>query len=152
MTTDLDVNRVLLLRRVVSAFSSVADRALEAAGLDLTYVQWISLRMLYWQGASSAAELAGKHDTDAGALSRMLARLEDKGLVQRRRAVRDRRCMSVSLTPEGRGVAQRASEVVQAVDEAFQKGLRSDERLILLYLLRKTKHVDQSAPVNVEQR
>src|SRR3954449_4641814 len=62
-------------------------------------------RVLYELGQVDRADFADLRralDRDAGYLSRLLARLEEQGLVTRERAPDDGRRQQVALTPDGR--------------------------------------------------
>ena len=67
-----------LMRRVVTVIRQGVDRRLEAVGL--TDAQWVPLLKLKFGGATPVAELARGCEVDAGAMTRMLDRLEAKGL------------------------------------------------------------------------
>src|SRR5664279_2834047 len=70
-----------LMRRVLMAITQAADSRLEPDGL--THVQWGPLFMLRSCRASTVAELARELQTDPGAMTRLLDRLEAKGLCRR---------------------------------------------------------------------
>jgi DNA-binding MarR family transcriptional regulator len=57
--------------------------------------------MLRRSRASTVAELARELNTDPGAMTRLLDRLECKGLCRRSRSTDDRRVVNIELTPEG---------------------------------------------------
>jgi len=63
----------------------------------------------------TASQLARQFHVDAGTVSTALGRLERKGLLQRRRAERDRRRMTLGLTAAGRSVDQVAGTLEHAV-------------------------------------
>jgi DNA-binding MarR family transcriptional regulator len=67
-------------------------------------------------------QLAAHFHLDPGTVSIAIDRLEEKGLLERRRAPRDRRRVSVGLTALGRRVD---SEVVGVTEAAVQKLLSS---------------------------
>ncbi|HEV7625197.1 MAG TPA: MarR family transcriptional regulator, partial [Streptomyces sp.] len=52
---------------------------------------------------TDAADLRAALSVDAGQLSRMLARFEERGLLSRSPSAQDARRLSVELTPDGRG-------------------------------------------------
>ena len=52
-------------------------------------------------GGSTVAELARWQQMDAGAMTRLLDRLEKKGLCKRVRSTEDRRVVRVVITPQG---------------------------------------------------
>ena len=102
-----------LMRRVLVAITQAADGRLEPDGL--THVQWGPLFMLRSERASTVAELARELQTDAGAMTRLLDRLEAKGLCRRVRSTSDRRVVRIELTPEGDAAASRVPAVLAQV-------------------------------------
>ncbi len=102
-----------LMRRVLMAITQAADRRLEPDGL--TNVQWGPLFMLRTMRASTVAELARELQTDPGAMTRLLDRLEAKGLCRRERSTEDRRVVRIVLTPEGEEAASRVPVVLSQV-------------------------------------
>jgi DNA-binding MarR family transcriptional regulator len=111
------------------------DVALEPSGL--THAQWIPLFKLYMGQASTVAELARESELDAGAMTRLLDRLEAKGLVSRVRSSSDRRVVNLELTPEGREAAKQIPEVLCKVQNAFLQGFSVEEWQQLKDLLRR---------------
>ena len=103
-----------LMKRVMVSMSLQIDRRL--APNDLTRAQWSPLMQLKKHGPSTVAELARSQAMDAGAMTRLLDRLEKKSLCKRTRSAEDRRVVQVELTPEGhaalRGVPAMLSEVL----------------------------------------
>lgn len=106
-----------LMRRVVAAMRQDVDRRLDAVGL--TDAQWLPLLKLKLAGPLPVAELARGCEVDAGAMTRMLDRLEAKGLVHRVRSAADRRVVTVELSAEGK----RAAAGIPAVLCEVQNGL-----------------------------
>lgn len=98
-----------LLKRAGMHLSATVDRRL--AEFDMTHAQLgIFLKLLHGH-AKTAADLAREWMTDTGAMTRMLDRLEEKGFVQRSRSSVDRRIVEVSLTPKGKQLADRMTQV-----------------------------------------
>ena len=95
-----------LMRRVMQSITQETDKRLEPHGL--THAQWGPLFMLRKAGTATVAELARDLQVDAGAMTRMLDRLESKGLCRRVRSTDDRRVVNIALTPEG----ERAADLV----------------------------------------
>ncbi len=79
------------------------DRAIdvEMAPYDLTGVQWRPLLAIHFGLGDTAAELARVGCVDTGAMTRMLDRLEAKGLLRRSPCPADARIMRITLTAEG---------------------------------------------------
>ena len=104
---------------------------------DLTAMQWKPLLMLKFGVASTAAELARQNCSDTGAMTRMLDRLEAKGLIQRTRSAEDRRVVHLQLTGEGRRVADQIPFGLSAVLNEHLDGFSTDEFNQLKTLLHK---------------
>jgi len=72
---------------------------------DLTAMQWGPL-LLISKGHGTVAGCAREADIDSSAMTRMLDRLEAKGLLQRVRSEADRRVVNLELTPAGAELAK----------------------------------------------
>ena len=114
-----------LMRRVLMAITQAADKRLEPDGL--THVQWGPLFMLRSSRASTVAELARELQTDAGAMTRLLDRLEAKGLCRRERSTEDRRVVRIALTPEGEKAAAQVPTVLAQVMNETLAGFSREE-------------------------
>jgi MarR family transcriptional regulator, organic hydroperoxide resistance regulator len=68
----------------------------------------------------TANQLAGYLHVDAGTVSAAVGRLERKGLLERRRADRDRRRLTLGLTAAGRGIDQAAASLERAVERLLE--------------------------------
>src|SRR5262245_19623091 len=76
--------------------------------------------------AHSIRELSRRTLTDPSSISVVVARLEARGFVERRRSPADARRSELSLTPEGRALARRAPPPIQVrlVDALGRMALR----------------------------
>jgi DNA-binding MarR family transcriptional regulator len=99
----------------------------EMTAIDLTAMQWRPLIMLAMGMGDTAADLARQACVDTGAVTRMLDRLESKGLVRRVRSVEDRRVIKLELTPEGRQVALQIPALLETVMARLTRGFAADE-------------------------
>ena len=105
-----------LMKRVLMSIAQAADKRLEPQGI--TQAQWGPLFMLRRSRASTVAELARELQTDPGAMTRLLDRLESKGFCRRVRSTDDRRVVRIELTPEGEEAADRVPvELSQVMNE-----------------------------------
>ncbi|HVR54164.1 MAG TPA: MarR family transcriptional regulator [Pseudorhodoferax sp.] len=118
-----------LMRRIMSAVASAVERELEPSGL--THAQWVPLFKLAVQQGATVAELARLCELDAGAMTRLLDRLEAKGLCQRERSSEDRRVVRLALTEQGRAVAEQIPVALSRVQNAYLAGFSRDEWLLL---------------------
>lgn len=94
-----------LMRLALSAFKRRLDR--QMIEHDLTGVQMLPLLAISRGLCRTAAELARLNDTDPGATTRLLDRLESKGLLERVRRAQDRRVVDLELTAAGRAIAEK---------------------------------------------
>jgi DNA-binding MarR family transcriptional regulator len=121
-----------LLSRVRVEMLSVLDRELEAdrrlAPLELSAAQFIVIANLATaEGPMSASDLCKGISYDAGAMTRMLDRLEAKGLIRRSRSTEDRRLMHLELTEAGRAAYPRMREISLSVANRFLRGFTRSE-------------------------
>src|SRR5258708_915909 len=93
------------------------------APLRITHVQFVLLASVAWLESAekvvSQVILSRHAHTDIMMTSQVVRTLEEKGLVTRTVHPTDTRARVVSLTAEGRQVAQRALSVVETIDEQF---------------------------------
>jgi DNA-binding MarR family transcriptional regulator len=124
-----------LMRRIMGAVSTAIEHELEPTGL--TNAQWVPLVKLYMGSASTVAELARECMMDAGGATRLLDRLEAKGLVRRTRSSEDRRVVNLELTDAGRAIAKDIPAVICGVQNAHMRGFTLEEWQQLKVLLRR---------------
>jgi DNA-binding MarR family transcriptional regulator len=111
--------------------------ALRMQAYDLTAMQWRPLLMLRHGRADTAAALARLNCSDNGAMTRMLDRLEAKGLLRRVRSAVDRRVVHLELTAEGERVSDLIPHALSAVLNDHLQGFSPEEfRLLKTLLLR----------------
>lgn len=104
--------------------------------LDLTGMQWQPLvQVLY--GCDTVAACARESNTDAGAMTRMLDRLEAKGLLVRERSTVDRRVVNLALTSRGREITQQIPDVLADILNQHLQGFTLEEFHTLLSLLQR---------------
>jgi DNA-binding MarR family transcriptional regulator len=131
-----------LMRQILNRVAHEIERQL--AHTDLTNAQWIPLFKLYSGQATTVAELARECHLDAGAMTRMLDRLEAKGLCTRVRSETDRRVVNIALTPAGRKAASDIPEILSGVQNAHLAGFSADEFETLRTYLRRILNNAQS--------
>jgi len=100
---------------------------LRMARHDLTDAQWKPLWLLKSGRATTAIELAREACVDAGAVTRMVDRLEDKGLIERVRSETDRRVVHLRLTPAGEAAAAHIPHVLASVNNDLLQGFSERE-------------------------
>jgi DNA-binding MarR family transcriptional regulator len=111
-----------LINRVRLALLDSLDRALSP--LNVTSAQYVTLSILA-SGADSASQICKGISYDAGAMTRMIDRLEQRGLLKRVRVADDRRTVKLQLTDEGKALYPKmrasAMEVINGLLRGFTK-------------------------------
>ena len=121
-----------LLSRVRAEMLAALDKALEAdaelSALEISSAQFIVIAALALaESAKSASDLCKGISYDAGAMTRMIDRLEGKGLIRRNRRQEDRRVVYLELTEEGSRAYPRMREVSMGVVNRFLRGFSQPE-------------------------
>lgn len=136
-----------MMRRILNLVAIEVDRELEPSGL--TSAQWVPLLKLYMGAGSTVAELARGCQLDAGSMTRLLDRLEAKGLLRRVRSSEDRRVVNIELTDEGRAAAKKIPGVLCGVQNAHMRGFTVEEWQLLKSLLRRI--LDNALAIQAER-
>lgn len=124
-----------LVKRTASMLSGAIDQ--ELAPYDLTHPQFSILMNLAELKCQTAAELARETCGDTGAITRMLDRLEAKGLIRRVRSREDRRVVKIQLTPTGELCAQKMPVAAINVLNHYLEGFSPQELETMKGLLRR---------------
>lgn len=114
-----------LMKQIIGLVAQDIERHL--AHTDLTSAQWVPLFKIHLGQATTVAELARHCHLDAGAMTRLLDRLEAKGLCKRVRSEADRRVVNLELTPAGTQAASEIPEILSGVQNAHLAGFSDPE-------------------------
>ncbi len=98
------------------------------APYDVTAPQWAVLITLYRDQAETPKELAEFIGIDGSAVTRLLDRLEAKGLIAREPHGSDRRSVRVALTREGRALTPQLVPISRRANAEFLERLAPDEQ------------------------
>jgi DNA-binding MarR family transcriptional regulator len=122
------------LGQVRTEIMAALDRELAAdrhvADIGVTAAQFVVMcRLAAAERKKSASDLCKEMSYDAGAMTRMIDRLESKGLIRRARCPQDRRLVYLELTEQGRLAYPRLREISMAIQNRFLRGFsRADAR------------------------
>jgi DNA-binding MarR family transcriptional regulator len=123
-----------LMKRCLSVLVRNLDVRMQ--NLDLTGMQWQPLlHVLY--GCDTVAACAREAQTDSSSMTRMLDRLEAKGLLTRERSTADRRVVNLTLSPRGQEIAQQIPEVLSEVLNEHLRGFSAQDFGTLMALLNR---------------
>jgi DNA-binding MarR family transcriptional regulator len=79
--------------------------------LGLTYPQYLVLLVLWERDGVPVKQVGERLALDSGTLTPLLKRLEQQGLVERRRGADDERLVRTHLTPTGRALRGKARKI-----------------------------------------
>lgn len=126
-----------LIRRLQQQSTQVFQTQMQAAGFDLTSVQFAALDAIAQQPAIDQATLAATISFDRATIGGVIERLESKGLVQREVSEHDRRARLLTLTPAGRRQLANCRPVVEALQSEILGALSAKERAVFVALANK---------------
>ena len=87
--------------------------------LGLTYPQYLVMLALWETSPRTVGALGEALYLDSGTLTPLLKRMEQAGLVERRRDPDDERRVQVSLTEDGRALRKQAEQVPETLTAGF---------------------------------
>ncbi len=115
-----------------------AQRNRAAAALDALHIhvgqENLVYRLAVEEGVSQT-QLAGALCLDASTVTKMLARLERDGVIERRSDAEDARILRVYLTAHGKALVQPVLDVWRQMEERITDGMSEAEILLLRRLL-----------------
>lgn len=137
------------LRRVSNAVSHAFARKLENQGV--TVAEWVVLREMYagndTTSPSAVAELTG---LTRGAVSKLISRLLEKGLVTRGESAEDRRYQDIELTEAAVTLVPPLAKLADENDEEFFGVLSKSDRKALLEILQRAVKLHNLTKLPIE--
>ncbi len=137
------------MRLVSNHVSYAFARKLDSSGV--TVAEWVVLREMYGgddtTSPSVVAELSG---LTRGAVSKLISRLLEKGLVTRKESSGDRRFQDIELTPAAVAIVPKLAKLADANDEEFFGVLSRSDRKALTGVLKKTAALHNLTKVPVD--
>jgi DNA-binding MarR family transcriptional regulator len=135
----------ILLRQTRDAMWARMAVELDALGHNLTFSQYITLKKLA-TGNASVTDLARAAEVNPGAMTRLLDKLEARGLIVRVADPSDRRALDIRLTDAGTIIWQDINQCGMRVRERAMQGMDEAERQQLTDLLVRVR--DNLSPPN----
>lgn len=148
MVSDLQTHVGFWLRHVSNHVSAGFRQLVEAEGVSVS--EWVALRALYGTAEASAAELIAALGMTKGAISKIVGRLEEKGLVRRRPVPQDERAHALVLTPAGRALVPRLAALADQNDARWFGHLSARARAELVRQMREIARVHRLTDVPVD--
>jgi len=89
---------------------------------DLTYPQYLVLKLLWSRQSATVGEIAKSLMLDSGTTTPLVRRMETRGLLRRTRSTTDERVVSVTLTTEGWALQEGMADLTSDVGTATGLG------------------------------
>jgi DNA-binding MarR family transcriptional regulator len=139
-----------LLHRVRTEILAAIDREMAAdeqlVAMEVTSAQFIVLAALSMGEMKSASDLCKHISYDAGAMTRMIDRLEEKGLLRRSRCPNDRRLVNLELTEMGSLALPQMRRVAMRVLNRFLDGFtKAEARQLEGFLIRMLENAPRGS-------
>jgi len=104
--------------------------------LDLRPVETAAILILDGNPNITQIALAAALGSDQSTMVAISTKLEKRGLIERRRALEDRRYQLISLTPEGEQMARDIRKALTAHDRSLTRNMSAEQRKQLVQLLK----------------
>ena len=127
-----------LLAQLCLAYRSLSDSLMDQ--IDMHRAQAALLCRLFNQDGLTQSELADQLSVQGATVTNMLQRMEETGLVSRRRDDDDNRLVRVNLTEAGRERERAITDQFVKLEQAVFEGISDDDRARLRQLLRQMLH------------
>ncbi len=109
----------------------------ELAPLGLTHAQFVVVAQLANGMAGTPVEFCRLLNYDSGAMTRLLDRIEEKGVIRRVRSSKDRRSVGLELTDKGRALYPSIVPLILGVNKRLLRGFSKSESQLLDQFLRR---------------
>lgn len=138
----------LMFRQVRDAMWARMEQELAATGHALNFSQFITLKELAINpGVVNVGDLARVAQLHPGAMTRLLDKLEARGLIERSADPADRRALHINLTPAGQAMWDEIHHCGQRVHNTALQGLTDVEQAQLMRLLDQVRDNLTSTPL-----
>src|ERR1700691_3720408 len=124
------------MRLVSNHVSYSFARKLETSGV--TVAEWVLLREMYGGDDTTAPSvIAGLTGLSRGAVSKLISRLLEKGLVTRKESSSDRRYQDIELTPPAVAIVPKLAKLADENDREFFGVISKTKRETLKEILKR---------------
>ena len=122
-------------RETIKLYTPLLDK------VGLTYTQYITMMVLWERQSMTAKELGRTLYLDSGTLTPLLKKLENKGLLTRKRSETDERNLIITVTSEGTALRDEVLHIPATMTQSLS--LEKDEiRTLYGYLYKMLEKAD----------
>ncbi|RZF31544.1 MarR family transcriptional regulator [Paraburkholderia sp. UYCP14C] len=146
--SDVEAHVGYWLRLVSNHVSHGFQTKMEAHGVTVS--EWVLLREIYASGPTSATALAARTGISKGAVSRLLARIEAKGLLERETVDEDRRNHLIALSDAARALVPELAQLGDQNDDEFFGHLPAQVRTAIVDVMKNVVAVHGLKNASIE--
>lgn len=137
MSYDLNTSLGHWTAQVFHLLRATLNQRFQAAGHDVTREQWKVLVYIQREPGIAQRDLETRVHKNQPALTKILNRLETKGLISRSADATDRRIRYIALTPRGEAMTNSLSELAKLNLKQALRGISSSELEQCLNVLKR---------------
>ena len=126
-----------LIRRLHQQSTQVFVQRTQAAGFDLTPVQYAAIEAIYENPGIDQARVAEMIGYDRATIGGVIERLEKKDWINREVSEQDRRARVLSLTAKGKKIRLALEPIVQDLQKDILQPLNDEDRACFINLARQ---------------
>jgi len=126
-----------LIRRLHQQSTQVFVQRTQAAGFDLTPVQYAAIEAIYENPGIDQARVAEMIGYDRATIGGVIERLEKKDWINREVSEQDRRARVLSLTTKGKKIRSALEPIVQDLQKDILQPLSDEDRACFINLARQ---------------
>lgn len=145
---DLEAHLGYLLRRVSNQVSGEFERSLKARSISVA--EWVVLSRVGSQRGITSGKLANELKLTRGAISKIVEKLEAKGLLTRASVQDDARVKKLFLTDKGTEILPQLVKIADDNDRRFFDGLSDSEKKVLRKLLLRLAETNRIIEVPID--
>lgn len=135
-----------LIRRLHQQSTHLFTQRTQAAGIDLTPVQFAALDAIHTHPGCDQSRVAELIGYDRATIGGVIERMLHKGWINRITSAKDRRSREISLTTEGNHLLQALRPVVKALQRDILLPLDDAEQAFFLHLMRRVVWASETTP------
>ena len=140
-----------LIRRLHQQSTQVFVQRTQAAGFDLTPVQYAAIEAIYDNPGIDQARVAEMIGYDRATIGGVIERLEKKDWINREVSEQDRRARVLSLTAKGKKIRSALEPIVQDLQKDILQPLSDEDRACFINLARQVVlQTDNSSETSVD--
>ncbi|MDD3597674.1 MarR family transcriptional regulator [Sulfuricurvum sp.] len=126
-----------LANHAAFAARTFLTRQLALNGIDMTIEQFKVMVVLWQEKRATQQSIADFVGKDKTSVTRLIAGLEKRSLIERATDCQDKRCNLVTLTPQGVALEKPTIEVVFQANQSLRRNFDSEELATTLRVLKQ---------------